>query len=164
MKEIILILLGGICSALGGCIAIWYQSKKARQIRMEELKGEQQLEACKKALSLIDQIQSLLIQGTSDDVLKILYDNGAWFSMNQVLLPHTFVENWRSVRLNLRSVKRQDDAQQRMTDGAERDKMINKIADNEEFIQQLADEAEAVLREELGLKEVKIKKRMNENG
>ena len=117
MKDFFLILIGGICSAIGGCIAVWYQAKKARQIRMEELRGEQQLEAFKKALSLIDQMQSLLIQGTTEDVLKFVYDNGEWFSMNQILLPHTFVENWRSIRLNLRSVKRKDDAQQETIEG-----------------------------------------------
>jgi len=37
MKEFFLVLIGGICSAIGGCVAVWYQTKKARQIRMEEL-------------------------------------------------------------------------------------------------------------------------------
>jgi len=158
MKEFLLVLVGGICSALGGCIAIWYQAKKARQIRMEELRGEQQLEACKKALSLIDRIQSLLIQGTAEDVLKFLYDNGEWFSMNQVLLPHTFVENWRSIKQNLRSVMLKDKSLQKITDDSERDKKITDIADTEEFAQQLAREADQILRKELGLKEVKIKR------
>ncbi len=164
MKEIILVLIGGICSVIGGCIAIWYQAKKARQVRMEEVKGEQQLEACKKALSLIDQIQSLLIQGTAEDVLKFLYDNGEWFSMNQILLPHTFVENWRSIRLNLQSVKRKDDTQQKMANEPKRDKIINDIVKTEDFVRQLAKEADAVLRKELGLKEVDIKRPNKKNG
>ncbi len=158
MKDVFLILIGAICSALGGCIGIWYQAKKARQIRIEEVRGEQQLEACKKALSLTDQIQTLLIQGTTEDVLKLLYDNGEWFSMNQILLPHTFVENWRSMRLNLRTVIRREKSQQKMADGPERDEKIEDISNMEGFIQQLADEAEKVLRGELGLKEIKIKR------
>ena len=64
MKEFFLVLIGGICSAIGGCVAVWYQAKKARQIRMEELRGEQQLEACKKALSLIENIQVFLVSKT----------------------------------------------------------------------------------------------------
>lgn len=158
MKEAILVLVGGACSVLGGLVAIWYQAKKARQIRMEELRGEQQLEACKKALSLIDQIQTLLVQGIDEDVLKLLYDNGEWFSMNQVLLPHTFVENWRSMRLNLRSIMRKDQAQGKMVDGPERDKRSSEIGNAQEFVQQLATEADEVLRKELGLKEVNIKR------
>lgn len=101
IKELLLVIAGGFCSAIGGFAAIWYQAKKARQTRFEEMIGEQKLEVYKKALSLIDQIQTLLIQGVTDDVLKVLYDNGEWFSMNQILLPHTFVENWRSIRIGL---------------------------------------------------------------
>ena len=140
------------------------QAKKARQIRMEEVRGEQQLEACKKALSLIDQVQTLLIQGIAEDVIKFLYDNGEWFSMNQILLPHTFVENWRSIRLNLRSVQMKDKSQQTMNDGTKRDEKIEDIVNIEEFVGKLAKEAEAVLRLKLGLKEVKIKKPIKENG
>ena len=72
MKEIFLVLIGGICSAIGGCVAVWYQAKKARQIRMEELRGEQQLEACKKALSLIENIQVFLVAKTPKNVLDFL--------------------------------------------------------------------------------------------
>lgn len=164
MKEVILVLIGGLCSVLGGFTAIWYQAKKARQIRMEEVRGEQQLEACKKALSLIDQVQTLLIQGITEDVIKFLYDNGEWFSMNQILLPHTFVENWRSIRLNLRSVKMKDKSQQSMNDGPKRDEKIEDIVNTEEFVRKLAKEADDVLRMELGLKEVNVKRPGKKNG
>jgi len=157
MKEFLLVLVGGICSALGGCIAIWYQAKKARQIRMEELRGEQQLEACKKALSLIDQIQTLLIQRTTDDVIKFLYNNGEWLSMNQILLPATFVDNWRSIRLNLCNQQILEQAAKEKPDGEERSKVINEAVETWEYARKLAKEAEDILRKELNLPEVKIK-------
>ncbi len=163
MKDIILVLIGGLCSVIGGCIAIWYQAKKARHIRMEEVRGEQQLESRKKALSLVDQIQTLLIQGTEDDVLKLLYDNGEWFSMNQILLPHLFVENYRSIRLNLRSLKRTHMSIQSMNDETKQDKKIEDANQIESFVQQLADEMDKVLRKELGLKEVIIKRPNKKN-
>ncbi len=95
MKEIILVLIGGICSTLGGCIAVWLQARFARKTRMEELRGEQQLEVYKKALSLIGQIYTNSIQKQWDDVQDFMYKNDSWLSDNQVLLPHKFVENWR---------------------------------------------------------------------
>lgn len=155
MKEFLLVLIGGICSAIGGCIAIWYQAKKARQIRMEEVKGEQQLEACKKALSSTDRLWDLLIaqRGVTDDALKFLRDNGEWFSMNQILLPHTFVENWRSIILNLRSIKRQEET----LGGPARDRVIEQIGKEEKFVKQLVRDMDNMLRKELGLKEVNIK-------
>lgn len=162
MKDFFLILFGALCSVIGGCIAIWYQAKKARQIRMEEVRGEQQLEACKKALSLIGRIGGIPVQ--ADEELKFLINNDEWFSMNQILLPHTFVENWRSIRLNLRSVQMKDKSQQTMNDGPKRDEKIEDIVNIEEFVRKLAKEADDVLRLKLGLKEVKIKKPIKENG
>ena len=158
IKEFLLVIAGGFCSAIGGFAAIWYQTKKARQTRFEEMIGEQKLEVYKKALSLIDQIQTLLIQGVTDDVLKVLYDNGEWFSMNQILLPHTFVENWRSMRLNLRSVKRKDKIQERTTDESKQNEIKADVVGIEDFVQKLVDEAEKTLRKELKLPEVKIKR------
>jgi hypothetical protein len=163
MKDFFLVLIGGICSTIGGCIAIWYQAKKARQIRMEEIRGEQQIEAWKKGLSLTDRLWDLLVaeRGTTDDAIKVLRDNGEWFSMNQILLPHTFVENWRSVILNLCSIKRQDEARPRISDGAERDeaaKAAEQIRKEEKFVKQLVKQMDEVLRRELGLKEVNIKR------
>jgi hypothetical protein len=128
MKAFLLVLVGGICSAIGGCIAIWYQAKKARQIRMEEVRGEQQAEACKKALSLIGQTRSLSkSQGTTEDLIKVLRDNREWFSMNQILLPHTFVENWMSIESNLYSAKRKENEQQKMTDATKQDKIAEDL-------------------------------------
>jgi hypothetical protein len=157
MRDFFIVLVGGICSAIGGCVAIWYQAKKARKIRMEELRGEQTLEACKKALSLIGQIQTLLIQSTTEDVLKLLYDNGEWFSMNQILLPHKFVENWRSIILNLKNKTFFEQAARQRTDGIEHDKGINGATKTFDFSIKLAKEAEEILRKELNLPEVKIK-------
>jgi hypothetical protein len=124
---------------------------------MEELKGEQGLEACKKAFSLTDRLWTVLIQGTTDDTLKLLYDNGEWFSINQMLLPHTFVENWLSIIINLRSIKRQDEALKGIPNGSALDKKIEQIGNKEKFVKQLVKDMDKVLRKESGLKEVNIK-------
>lgn len=157
MKDFFLILIGGICSALGGCVAIWYQAKKARQIRKEELRGEQELEACKKALSLIGLIQVLLVAKTTEDVLNFLDDNGEWFSMNQILLPHPFVENWKSIMINLSNLRLLDQAVKEMPDGAERNKEIKDVVKTKKYNRKLAKEAEDILRKEMNLPEIKIK-------
>ncbi|MCK4998222.1 MAG: hypothetical protein KAS23_01765 [Anaerohalosphaera sp.] len=158
MKEFFFVLLGAFCSTVGGIATIWFQAKKARQIRREELIGEQGLEVAKKALSLTDQIQTLRIQGDAEDVITLLYKEGEWFSMNQILLPHIFVENWRSMRLGLRKLKRRESQIGKMQDGPDRDKIINEMGDMDTFLDDLAAEMERCLREELGLKKVCIKK------
>lgn len=151
MRDFFLILIGAVCSTMGGIATIWFQAKKSRQIRREELIGEQSLEVAKKALSLTDQIQTLRIQGVTEDLIGLLYREGEWFSMNQILLPHTFVENWRSMRLALRKLKRRESRKGEMNDVSEQDTI-------EAFLDSLADEMEECLRKELGLKKVCIKK------
>jgi hypothetical protein len=158
MKEILLVAIGGVCSVMGGCIALWYQAKKARQIRMEEVRGEQQLEACKKALSLIGQIKRSLLKRTTDNTLKFLYDNDEWFSMNQILLPHTFVENWRAIMLNLNNMKLFEQAVKEALDGSETKKQpVEDGVKTWEYTLELAKDAEEILRKELNLPEVNLK-------
>lgn len=91
MKEFFLTLTGAICSVIGGCIAIWYQAKKSRQIRMEEVKGEQLLEACKKALFLTGRIQTL--SDSTDDILQQTIPDGTKRDnlINSVLNTEDFV-------------------------------------------------------------------------
>ena len=163
MKDFFLVLIGGICSAVGGCIAVWYQAKKARQIRMEEIKGEQQLEAYKKALSVIGRIQVLLIAETTEGAFNFLLENGEWFSMNQILLPHTFVEKWKSIMVNLRNLKLLDQAAQELPEGLERDKKIEEAVETGRYMRKLAKEAEDILRKEINLPEIKIKTPNTEN-
>ena len=163
MKDFFLILIGGICSALGGCIAIWYQAKKARQIKMEEVRGEQQLEACKKALYMISHIQSILLESPIY-VLKFLNENDEWLSTNQLFLPHTFVENWRSIQEEQRKLKRKYEIIEKTSNGARQDKLWDEANQMVDFVRQLAKEAEEILRKELGLKEVKIKRLDKEKG
>lgn len=164
MKEFFLVLIGGICSAIGGCVAVWYQAKKARQIRMEELRGEQQLEACKKALSLIGTIQVLLQAKTPQDVLNFLDDNVEWFSMNQIILPHTFVVNWKSIMINLVNLQVLDKEAKELPDGENRDKKMKEAAETRKFNRKLAEEAKDILRKEMNLPEIRIKTPRKEKG
>lgn len=154
MKEIALVLVGGFCSALGGVIAIWYQAKKARKIRMEEVRGEQQLEACKKALSLVHKAYRLY--NRKEDFLDFLDKHDEWFSMNQILLPHTFVENWESMRLSLKLIDNTNNGTSKEI------AKINTIS--KEHIRGLICEADEVLRKKLGLKKVCLKAPGDKNG
>jgi hypothetical protein len=158
MKEIFLVLIGGICSMLGGCITIWYQAKKARKIRMEELRGEQQLEACKRGLSLIQQVRTRYMQFEPKDVTKFLEDNHEWFSDNQVLLPHVFVENWISIQNNIRCEQRCNENISKTNDMSERNRIVAEKTKLQDLVKKLIGEADKVIRNELGLKEVKIKR------
>ena len=158
MKELLLVLVGGVCSAFGGFLAAWYRAKNAGKIKLQETIGERKVAAYGKGLELIGQLQSILIQGVEEDALKFLYENGDWFANNLILLPHTFVENWRSIRLNLKSVIRLREMQGKMPDGEKRDEKIEEAVNLEGFCDELAKEAEESIRKTLGLPECKIKR------
>lgn len=158
MRDFFLILIGAVCSTIGGIVTILIRAKNARKIRREELIGEQSLESMKKALSLTDQIQAMRIQCVTEDIIGLLDREGEWFSTNQILLPHTFVENWRTLRVRLRQLKRKEQHVDTMDAGSDREQRDQEISALESFIDSLIDEMDECLREELGLKKVRIKK------
>ncbi len=158
MKDILLVLIGGMCSAFGGFLAAWYRTRVAGKVKLLETIGERRVAAYGKGLELMDRVQLILVQGTKKDALTFLYDNGRWFADNLILLPHAFVENWRSIRENLKKAIMYDDAQEKMKDDDKRrQQMVDWIVEAQDFSDRLAKEAESSIRKELGLPECVIK-------
>ena len=157
MKDVLLVLIGGICSASGGFLAAWYRARVAGKVRLQETMAERKVGAYGKALELIGQVQSILVQGTRQDALSFLYENGTWFADNLILLPHTFVQNWRSIRHNLKKAVIWDGAQEKMADKAERELFAQRVVQAHGFCDELATEAENSIRNELGLPEFTLK-------
>ena len=110
-KDFILVLAGGFCAAFGGFVSTYYRARKARSIKMREEIGRQQVEIYNKALRLTGGLGAILLQGTSTDVLNWMQRENAWVLDSEVLLPQEFVECWHSVKLNVKSVRRQEQAQ-----------------------------------------------------
>jgi hypothetical protein len=147
-----------ISAFFGTLFATRYQAKKARKIKMEETIGEQKVEAYKKALSLISQLSGAFIQRTHEDAIQFMNEHQRWFSENIILLPHKFVENWRSIWSNLRIAKMKEQAQAAMPDGPKREQMIKEVVELASFMDNLAKEAEKEIRNELGLPQVEIQR------
>jgi hypothetical protein len=160
--NILLVLIGGFCAVTGSCLttilSIKYQTTKARQLKFEETIGRQKVNAYKKALRLADQLGSILIQDTLDGVLGYMKSENPWILDNEIFLPYKFVVNWHSVRMNILSARRKDQAQAKMRDGSKRDKMIKEIAELEDFARKLIDEAKSEIRTDLGLPLFKIRR------
>jgi hypothetical protein len=157
MKDFFLILIGAICSTLGGCVAgclaIWYQAKKTRQIRMEEKAAEVQFESRRKALVLIRQLRTLLTKREHNNARKFFSENGSWFSENWMFLPDKYAENWRLIGWKLHDLARADQRVKETTDQTKKDEYIEEAGALEREMPQLALNAENALRKEMGLKE-----------
>jgi hypothetical protein len=157
MKDVLLVLIGAVCSVAGGFLATWYRARIAGKVKLQETIAERKVLAYGKGLELIGQLQSVLVEGTKEDALAFLYENGSWFTDNLILLPRTFVENWRSIRLNLKKAIIYDDAQQKMTDNGKRGEIVDRIVEAQDFCDWLAKEAESSIRKELRLPECVIR-------
>jgi hypothetical protein len=157
MKEVLLVFVGGLCSSFGGFLAAWYRTRVAGKVKLQETIAERKVAAYGKGLELIGHVQSILIQGTKEDAVTFLYDNGSWFADNLILLPHTFVVNWRSIRHNLKKAVIYDNAQEKMKNGAKREETIEQIVQIHEFCDKLAKEAETSIRKELELPEFVVR-------
>lgn len=155
MKDLFLVLIGGLCAAFGGFVSTWYKAKNARKIKMEETIGEQKAEAYKKALSLISQLRGLLVTGTHEDGISFMEAHREWLSNNIILLPHLFEENWQSIRLQLSQSKRRS-SPGRMVDENKKNKLVNEVDELAVSMDHLAEQAEKEIRSELNLPQVNV--------
>ena len=101
MEQVLLVVLGGILSTLGGAIAISLQAKQARRIRMDELIAEKKIEANQQAYTRIKTIASMLVQSTTKDVRSKMHEYEPWFFDSRLFLPGEFPNKWLSIRLGL---------------------------------------------------------------
>ncbi len=150
MKDALLVLAGAISSSAGGFLAIWYRARIAGKVKLEETIAERKVLAYGKGLELIGQVQEVLKQRTKEDALAFLYEHGSWFADNLILLPHIFVVKWRSIRQNLKKVITLDEMKQDETDEGKRNQIINQCDEILKFCDELAEAAEASIRNELG--------------
>ena len=157
-KELLLVLVGGLCAAFGGFFATWYLAKNSRRIRREEVIGEKQVEVYQKGARLSSQIQSLLIQGTLEDARKFVQENNDWFWDNRLFLPQGFQDKWISIKSNLNKAVRLEKKQGEEADEKKRENQIKELEELESFIQELAQDAEKIVLSELGLRPIEIEK------
>jgi hypothetical protein len=154
-RDPLLVLIGGLCAAAGSVLAtigsVWYQAKKTREMKREETIGSQEVDACKKALRLADNLRSILFSGTYDDVLGWMKKENPWVLDNEIFLPIKFVINWHSIRSNTLRARRRDQRQSMMSDGPERNELIEEIGQRDEFNIKLSEESEEEIRKHLGL-------------
>lgn len=101
MMDMLKIILGGLLAILGGFFATWYQAKKARKIRMDEVIAEKKVTANAEAYAKMKDIASRLLQETFQNVLKVIIENESWLFENRLFLPGKFPNKWLSIRNNV---------------------------------------------------------------
>lgn len=146
------IIIGAVLAILGGIAATWYRARKTRQIRIDEIMAERQVEACRQAYKRIKYLSSMMIQCSNEDVMKYINENEEWFFDMRLFFPGTFSGKWLSIRKYWRSATRMHERlpeggldEQKKTDN------INKITDYESHCEKLAEEAIAEIERKLNI-------------
>ncbi len=151
LKDVVLVLLGGVCASLGGVATAWYKARTAGQVRFKETLGEQKAKVLGRTMRILNGLRSTYIQGVSEDVLDFTKEHNEWMLDNEGVLPKKAVENWHSVRGNVRFIRLKEGALQRATRDATKEKLAEEASNAWKFGLELVEEAEQLVRKELDL-------------
>jgi len=147
------VLLGGLLAILGGLIATWYQAKKARKIRMDEVIAEKKVTANAEAYAKMKDIQSQLALSTLQDVLKVLLENESWLFGNRLFLPGKFPDKWLTIRNNVNEAMKLEKQPEKADELAYLKKVLPKIAN----------EAIDIIYKDMELERIEVKKIQSHN-
>ena len=99
-------LVGGFIAILGamlgGFLATWWQIKKTRQVKMDEVTAVKKVETNAQAYSCMKELASMLVQNKPEDVLNRMLEKEEWFFNSRLFLPGKYPDKWLSLRNNLR--------------------------------------------------------------
>jgi len=59
------VIIGGLLAILGGFVATYYQAKKARKIRMDEIIAEKKIQASAEAFTKFTELKGITTRGTT---------------------------------------------------------------------------------------------------
>lgn len=99
------VIVGGLLAIAGGFAATFYQTKRARQVRMDERVAENKVIADADAYSHMKTISSMLIQSSDEDVRTYLAGNEDWLFKNRLFLPGRFTDKWLAIRNGLDTLR-----------------------------------------------------------
>ena len=99
-------LLGGALAIAGGWGATWYQARKARKIRMDEVIAERKVEVNAEAHSRMKRIEGSFLQQNLEDTLNLVMSHEQWLFDSYLFLPGRFGDHWLRIRNDLHKLVR----------------------------------------------------------
>ena len=134
-------LIGALLVTLGGFMAIWYLTKKARQIRREEIIAEKRIEANREGFNHITDLRSMMQQNTPEQVLEWIGQNEKWFVNSRLFLPGKFVQKWLSIGKYCQRLVKLKTRHMQMNDEMRKAGVLDEMRECESYCTRLADEA-----------------------
>jgi hypothetical protein len=146
LLTIIGIILGGMLAIVSSFIAIWYQAKKTRKIRMDEVIAEKKITANAEAYEKMKYIASWLINKSLKDVLDFIHQNQEWFFKNRLFPPDKFPNKWITIR---NYVKRAIELENQKEKAIELDSL-------KKILIKTANDANLIIYEEMELEKIEV--------
>ena len=129
IMDMLKFFLGALSAMLGSFLAIRYQIKKARRIRMDEIIAEKKVENNGAAYARMKDIASRLAQSTLEDVLSAMLGNESWFFRSRIFLPGKYPNKWITIRNKVNeAIKLQLQSPEKANELASLKKALIKIA------------------------------------
>ena len=125
----------------GGFLAMWYQAKKTRRVRREEMMAERQIEANADAFNHIVDLRFVMQQNTPEKVLEWLGQNEKWFLASRLFVPSGFAGKWMAIGKYCRRLVKLNAKLKQMDDEMRKGGIIDEMRECESYCSKLADEA-----------------------
>ncbi len=152
-KELFLVLAGGLCAIFGGFLAMWYQIKKTREIRREQIIAEKEVEVCSWAALQIYELQGRLM-GNLSNVIQFMGENYKFFMENILFFPQEFRDNWGEIRENLnKAISLEEEIRKQGQRNIEKEAELYSL---QVYLDKLAKEAEKAILDKVKQPPIKI--------
>lgn len=135
MKDLLLVIVGGVLAVIGGFAGVWFQTIFASKRRFKEIIAEKMVEIYPEAIAKIFDLRCHIPQSSDSETLQFIEDNLDWLKQNRAFLPQRIYDNWHEIRrisrqivwhrngelhLSLEEIKGLEKSRENLTDESEK--------------------------------------------
>lgn len=150
------VIIGGLLAILGGFVATYYQAKKARKIRMDEIIAEKKIQASAEAFTKFTELKGVTTRGTTKAAVQAMESQKEWLFNNRLFLPGEFYSKWFSLRKVLHNIECVEEDLEAPKDAQDKQQLITKKMDLKNSAERLLSEAEKEILKEMDVSPLSI--------
>ena len=150
------VIIGGLLAILGGFVATYYQAKKARKIRMDEIIAEKKIQASAEAFTKFTELKGVTMLGTTKAAVQAMEGQKEWLFNNRLFLPGQFYSKWFSLRKVLHNIQSVEEDLEAPKNAQDKQEPITKKMDLKNSVERLLSEAEKEILKDMNVSPLSI--------
>ena len=150
------VIIGGLLAIAGGFVATYYQAKKARRIRMDEIMAEKKIQANAEAFTKFTELKGATMVGTTKAAVGAIESQMEWLFKNRLFLPGEFYSKWFSLRMVLHNIQSVKEDLETEENPQVKEQLITKKTELKKNSQCLLDEAEKEILKDMNVSPISI--------